>query len=168
VEKKGYLLQGLNEHLGEHLAKYRKRGWRIQDVIWEGEDPVPALGGLRRVGDRHTWTIPLSTAGLEPSNAPDFVLEYAGFTVEKSLDASADIEGGVTHLERYEIKTQRIRGEVLRYEYLSGCLEWSRFLLDRVLRLTELELFNENPVIRPLYFRDLIHDSASPGCKSYS
>lgn len=130
VEKKGYLLQSLNEHLGEHLAQYRKRGWRIHDVVWEGEYPIPALGGLRRVGDRRTWTIPLSTARLEPSNAPDFVLECAGSTVEKSLDVSADIKGGVSHLERYEIRTQRIWGEVLRCEYLSGCLEWSLFLLE--------------------------------------
>lgn len=137
-------------------------------MVWEGEDPVPALKGLRRVGDRHTWTIPLSTAGIEPSNAPDFVLEFAGFTVEKSLDASTDIKGGVSHLERYEIKTQRIRGEVLRFEYLSGCLEWSWFLLNRVLRLTELKLFKEKPHMRPHNFRDLIRDPVSPGCKLFS
>lgn len=113
------------------------------------------------MGDRHTWTISLSTAGLEHSNAPKFLLECAGSIVEKWLDASADIKGGARHLERNEIKTQRIRGEVLRSEYLSDCLEWSPSLLERVLRLTELRM-------RTLNFRDLIHDSASPGCKSYS
>lgn len=52
LKKKGYMLQKLDEHTGEHLAKYQKRGWRIQDVIWDGEDPVRELEGLRRIGDQ--------------------------------------------------------------------------------------------------------------------
>lgn len=156
------MLQKLDDQRGKNLAKYRKRGWRIQDVVWEGEDAVPALEGLRRVGDHHTWIIPLDTSGVEVPRTPDFVLEHAGFMIKKSSDAQQDIDNGLSHMERYEINTKRVGGEVLKFEYLCGSLEWSRFLTDRVLRLTELELFKENPDLRPHNFRELIEYPSSP------
>lgn len=160
-EQKGYLLRPLDEHLGQHLAKYSKRSYKFQDVVWEGEDPVPALQGLRRISDRHSWIIPFDTAGVEDSRTPDSVLEYAGFTIEKSVAAEKDRREAASHLERYEINTERIKAEVLRFEYLSGSPDWSRFLWDRLLRLTEFELFKMEPYSLPPHFRDLLRDPSS-------
>ena len=161
------MLQKLDEHLGEHLAKYSQRGWRIQDVVWEGENAIPAIEDIRRVGDRHTWIIPLDTANIKTSTTPDFVLEYADFRLEKSSDTLADIQRGLTYLEHYEIKIMRVRAEVLKFEYLCGSYEWRRFLSDRVLRLTEIELFKAEPSLRAPNFRELIRDPASTAWESF-
>ena len=160
------MLQKLTEHLGEQLAKYQKRGWKIQDVVWEGEDTVPALEGLRRVGDHHTWIIPLNTTNIKASKTPDFVLEYTNFSLKK-LSGGSEGETGYSTLQYYRIEAKEQRSEVLRFKYLSGCDGWTAFFRERVLRLTEIELYKEDPYLRPHNFRELIREPSSSDWKSF-
>lgn len=41
--------------------------------------PDRLLTRLRRIGDEHTWTIPLDTVGVTPSPTPDSVLDVCTF-----------------------------------------------------------------------------------------
>ncbi|CAJ2501734.1 Uu.00g045870.m01.CDS01 [Anthostomella pinea] len=79
-------LKRLNNQEKRYHEKYRPRGWTMKasppQVLETGfVTTVRASSGQRRVGDRHTWAIPLDTAGVTPAPTPDYVIESSCFEV---------------------------------------------------------------------------------------
>ena len=62
IYHKTYLLTKISDYFGKLLLKYNKRGWKSQDLLWP-DDEVSHRSMLddRRVGDRHTWSVNLSS-----------------------------------------------------------------------------------------------------------
>lgn len=58
----------------------------------------------RHIGDSQTWTISLNTAGVETGSVPDFVMEYAHFS----------LCNGSKH---FSINASMLSSMVLRYQY---------------------------------------------------
>ncbi|KAL8850395.1 MAG: hypothetical protein Q9221_004627 [Calogaya cf. arnoldii] len=61
IQKRGYLLQPLDDYSTSLVIKYTNRGWKIQETMWpEDERLNHPIQQFRRIGDRYTWTILLN------------------------------------------------------------------------------------------------------------
>jgi hypothetical protein len=88
VKKEAYMLKDIKFDPGfqRKLTELDKDGFHVKGLHWNEYDDVrPAecklLSRLRRIGDRHTWTIPLDTEGITPSITPDSVIEVSTFRI---------------------------------------------------------------------------------------
>ncbi|SRR6266536_5275641 len=53
------------------LQEYQRLGLKVQDVLVKEEFSWKTpIKRFRRVGDKHTWVIPLDTTGVEPAKNP--------------------------------------------------------------------------------------------------
>lgn len=164
VYHKSYLLKDMNDYIGRLLAKYDERGWKCYDILWP-EDEVSNRSMIvdRRLGDRHTWTIPLDTSGVARPAIPDMVLEYSTFRLEKCPKKNPD-------LGHYKIKPRHFDSMVLKHSYLTSNLRhtekefWMSFAGPRLERLSYLELCKIPPSRRPRRIQDAMDDvQAGPG-----
>lgn len=157
VRHKTFLLKMLDRRFGGLLAKYRRRGWDVRDVLWE-EDKLDTrfrleMSKTRRVGDSSTWILPLDTTGVTPSAVPDSVIEYSQF----NLWPDNEDEEMVTKFYRVDCKV--FYTHVLKYKYCCSINDifgnfWTSFAGERCDKLLELELFLTAKEDQPDWFRD--------------
>ena len=157
------MLKEIDQFHAPRLAKYSRRGWQLQDVAWAGEPRVPALEGTRRVGDHHSWIIPLNTNGIEPRGKPDHVFAFANFHVKK-YDNNKWGGRGPTY---YQITAKGFRALVLRYRYIYASESWKHFLGTRMDSLITMELLKLDPSERPSWFTDAIQFPIAHYCAPY-
>ena len=161
---KGYLLTELDDYHAGLVAKYSRRGWKIQDIMWPEERNVNhPIQSFRRVGDKYTWVIPFDTRNVEWSKRPDWVLEHACFTMDTDQildDLYAPDEGWpLTRIIRhYSINARSFYGASLKYEYLLVPGDMIGFLGHRVDRTTLMELRKLDPATRPLNYDSLMEN----------
>ena len=151
VHHKSYLLKDMHDYIGKLLAKYDERGWKCHDILWpEDEASNRSMIVDRRLGDRHTWKIPLDTSGVARPAIPDMVLEYSTFRLGKRPRKNPD-------LGHYNIDVRNFDSMVLEHEY-STCSTakgfWSSFAGPRLERLSFLELCKIPPSQRPWRIQD--------------
>lgn len=141
ISHKGFLAHALDGKLEDNYSRY---GWRVQDVQGpEDERRDKSFGVTRRVGDRHSWTIPFDTTKVSWSPTPDFVLEHAVFSIAKDkLNGTGQFD-----YYGYKISTGHRATAVLRYPYAipsgrgaGGHASWMVFLNDRLNRLAPIEI----------------------------
>ena len=152
IDRRCYMLKEIDQFHAPRLAKYSRRGWQLQDVAWAGEPRVPALEGTRRVGDQHSWIIPLNTKGIERTGKPDYVSAFANFHVEKY----GNNRWGGRGPKYYKITAMGFRALVLRHRYIFASESWKDFLGTRMDSLTTMELLKLDPAERPSWFADAI------------
>lgn len=141
ISHKGFLTHVLNGILNDDYSRY---GWRIQDVQWpEDERRDKSFCLTRRVGDKHTWTIPFDITKVSWSPTPDFVLEHAVFSIEKEEFNRI----GQFVYNGYKLSTGHRATAILRYPYAlpgsqstGGHVSWMTFLNDRLNRLAPIEI----------------------------
>ena len=146
----------MNDYFGKLLAKWEKRGWRSQDVLWP-EDEVSHESMLvdRRLGDRWTWIIPLNNAGVTHANAPDSALEYSTFRLEGFASDR------VPRLGHYGAVALPFVSMVLKHKYTNlrswgdeSRDFWPDFAAPRLERLSLMELWKVPPSSRPQSIQD--------------
>ncbi|RYP62277.1 hypothetical protein DL771_009807 [Monosporascus sp. 5C6A] len=115
------------------LNRCSRLGWRVRSLppnkqvdrkllgdIWHDHfgDSACSLG--RRVGDYNTWMVPLDTTSVATPATPDFVLEYASFSMRPQ--SSQPMHTPVQFYEQmaYSIDVQEFCSPVLRYRYVYG------------------------------------------------
>ncbi|KAL8922951.1 MAG: hypothetical protein Q9208_004913 [Pyrenodesmia sp. 3 TL-2023] len=154
-------LSPLDARSSEHVARYSGRGWKAQDAAWP-EDKVAkrAIQQDRRVGDRFTWTIELPTKGITPlPRTPDFVLEYSHFGLYEEVDDQ-------TSLKYYNVHASPLGAPILEHQFTHGaCQEelvtsrrrsWRSYVLERITKLTMLELSLLQPGEQPSNYADVL------------
>lgn len=158
ISYRGFLAHALDLNLKD---EYSRHGWTVQDVQWaEDERRDKSFGLTRRVGDKHTWTIPFDTTKVSYSPIPDFVLEHAVFSIEKhKLNHS-----GRFHYYRYKIWTGHRSTAILRYSYAiprtsdtRGRICWRSFLTERLGRLAPIEMSKLALADRPTNFAQILN-----------
>ena len=159
VRYKVHLLVELREHYSSCVRKYSARGWQIQQsMCTEEEHDNRPLEEYRRVGDRYTWKIPLDILRVQWSKVPDFVIEYASFSVE-AVRKYGFFE---RHMEKdtiYNLKALPFDAHCLRYRYIHGQAPqhnprvqwWLCFLRKRCDWLTTFEIDKLKPQDRPAF-----------------
>jgi hypothetical protein len=81
----------------------------------------------RRVGDKHTWTIPLDVEGIEPSKKPLHLITHAIFdikpyshphddTITSTVDAAQQIPVITAH---YKVHATRLQTQCLKHRYIT-------------------------------------------------
>jgi hypothetical protein len=142
THRKGYLLKEMNHHYARQMAKYLRRGWRTQELLWPEEvSPKHPVQQHRRVGDRYTWILPFNTDGIVSKHKPDYVIEHSSFEIEEDSRPNP--------VERYyNIQAPIFRSCVTQYEYTYSS-DWCEFLGERLDRLTWLELWKLESSERP-------------------
>ncbi|MCJ1348685.1 hypothetical protein MMC31_006918 [Peltigera leucophlebia] len=162
ISHKGFLAHALDGNITDDYSRY---GWRIQDVQWgEDERGDKSFGLTRRVGDKYTWIISFDTTNVSWSPTPDFVLEYAVFSIETyKLNRT-----GPFHYYGYKTSTGHRSTALLRYPYaipghhsggmqMPGFVSWVDFLNDRLGRLTPIEISKLAPANRPTNFAQILN-----------
>jgi hypothetical protein len=154
---KTYLQKKLDDTIGGLLRKYSQRGWQTDDILWreEAKDPRQPFRQVRRVGDRWTWILPLDTSGVKASKTPDSVLEYSQFSMT-ALGAEEEPRGvhdiGAPQIAFYAPCAMGIYATILNHEYTWGNSRWHDTLLERLNRLSYIELMKIKPEERPEEF----------------
>ena len=142
----------------EITEKYKKRGWKLWDIAWPEErrqnEPRPTrnsrrikylslpppeelaphtnhpIRNSRRVGDKYSWIIPFNNTYVQPSDTPDYVLEYTVFTMKRAL--SSDGYKGNSRMKYYVVGFSPFDTPMLHYRYIFGNWAWTDFLTDRL------------------------------------
>lgn len=144
---KTYLLTPMTDWYGGMLAKYDKRGWRSQGILWpEDKASHASITQPRRLGDRFTWTIPLDTADVRRSERPDSVIEFSTFSL-------SEMEQDQSNLGYYKIRVKMFEALTLKYDYIfddQGLWPsfWRYFAGERWTQLSLTELWKTNPAKR--------------------
>jgi hypothetical protein len=98
------------------------------------------LGNLRRLGDKHTWTIPLDTAGIFCVETPSFILESATFKLQTCHGNPATY---------YRVSAYcTLSSPISKYKLVTGANQNHQFLEEVGPYTTE-----------PLELKDQVHDS---------
>lgn len=111
IAHKGFLAHVLDGKMKDDYSRY---GWRTQDVQWiEDAARDKSFCPERRVGDKNSWVIGFDTTNVSWSATPDFVLEYAVFSIEiNKLNPT-----GLCSYYGYKISTGNRTTAFLRYRY---------------------------------------------------
>ena len=157
IDRRGIILQELNDNRVTYLQKYIRRGFSFHSVPPGQAKSMPAIEQDRRVADCHSWIIQLDTVGIAGPSLPDWSLEYAGINLKKSLDFITDGRISEGRLERYTVNMVRVKSYVLRREYLCASHQWARFLADQADRASGIELSRADNDARSLGWRDVIN-----------
>ena len=146
IYHKSYLLKEMSDYVGKLLAKYDERGWKCRHILWaENEVYNRSMIVDRRIGDQHTWIIPLDTSGVVRLVMPDMVLEYSTFRLKERPKDSP----GLGH---YEISVMDFKSMVLKHNYATfegPSAFWMSFAGPRLESLSFLELCKIHPSRRP-------------------
>jgi hypothetical protein len=96
----------------------------LKEIYEETEAPgrVRSAGpftGSRRIGDKHTWVLPLSTAGLTiPPNFPDTLLESSIFQLKPGAFSLYNGPFTVHHIDPYTgAHSRKLSGTYYKLEY---------------------------------------------------
>lgn len=93
--------------------------------------------------------IRLDITNVDCSDTPDFVLEYAQFSMDRNSDRHCEFGAHPSH---YEVAARSFQAFVLRYHYVyGGDVFWYRFVGPRVENLSRLEFFKLPPEQRPAW-----------------
>ena len=147
IDRRGIILQALNDNRVSFLQKYIRRGFSFS------RDQAKAMLAVeqdRRVADGHSWVIHLDTVGIAGPSLQDWSLEYAGIKLKKSSLSFADRRISEIELERYNIEMVRVKSKVLRREYLCASHPWAQFLADQADRASGIELARADANARSL------------------
>lgn len=162
IQYKSYLLQPWNGVIRSAAQNESRGGWNIQGVMWPEEKHINhPMRERRRVGDRYTWIIPFDTREVEWSKTPDYVLEYACFTIpgiSDNDDESYDRNKGDARY--YHIKADALESQVLRHIYTTGDVGMSDFISRRLHSSTILELRMLDPAQRPTNYNQILGNPA--------
>ncbi|KAI4676327.1 uncharacterized protein J4E88_007241 [Alternaria novae-zelandiae] len=168
VRREMFLLRNIKEMDPYELRLFSLRGMKIKSVHWNAHDEIrptdcQLLTRLRRVGDQHTWVMPLNTEGVTPSTVPDAVLEASTFRLDlpdrndhKTLFYEMNMCTELRHpVLRHTYSTTRFDAgiETPYYEKLSK-------LYDRLSEATAIELTKMDEDERPKEYDRLVNGSA--------
>ncbi|KAI4934888.1 hypothetical protein J4E85_002750 [Alternaria conjuncta] len=168
VRREMFLLRNIKEMDPYELRLFSLRGMKIKSVHWNAHDEIrptdcQLLTRLRRVGDQHTWVMPLNTEGVTPSPVPDAVLEASTFRLDlpdwddhKTLFYEMNVCTKLRHpVLRHTYSTTRFhaRIEIPYYEKISK-------LYDRLSEATAIELTKMDEDERPKEYDHLVNGSA--------
>ena len=185
IRRECYILKDISS-VECDLNELSKDGFRVKTVSWAQQcdqvdlagsyglgtllklgkenDDIKELARNRRIGDKHTWSIELGTAGVEKPSIPDGVLESNTFQL--FVDAPSSGEEGVESRYVLGYTDPRFQHPVLKYTYLG--LEAPEPMtyytarcdaLDhRLNELTRIELSKIPPGDRPDEYLNLLWD----------
>jgi hypothetical protein len=148
LDHKTYMLKPLDRYFETLIRKYNQRGWLWEEIMRpEDHDPSTSIQPIRRLGDRFSWTIPLSTQDVERPQQPDLVLEYSSFTLRPRRSRSRPATAS------YLLSTESFQHIALNYRFVRpGRLDWTSFLADRLYSYANLALLAMKPEDRPVWF----------------
>ncbi|KAF2822713.1 hypothetical protein CC86DRAFT_81853 [Ophiobolus disseminans] len=166
VKREGYLLQDpyhpMNGTVWQHqLQRLYTQGIQTLGMPWAEDDSW--LTRLRRVGDKHTWIMPLDTSGVALGgieHVPDIVIESATFQLKAVENATPTTSGP---LYRYMMTPFFIFSHAnLQHNYItvldsSGYEDRVRQLSDRVNALLRISLTRLPEDQRPLCYGSFIN-----------
>ena len=146
--QKTYMLKPMDTYFETLLRKYARRGWHWEEIMRPADHfPSTSIQPLRRLGDRFTWTLPLSTHDVERSPQLDLVLEYAFFTLRPRRSRSRP------DTVSYLLSAQPFQHISLDHRYVRpGRLDWTSFLADRLCSYANMDLLAMEPEDRPAWF----------------
>ena len=138
VERKAYYFKKPDEYNGVRMTKYRRRGFRSENVQWP-DAHQGAFSKHRRVGDHFTWIIPFDNRAIRAPRTPDWVLEYGTF----GMTVADTIGEGETALRFYYPEATEFKACTLQYRYvaanhMSHDTFWMGFVGPRMDELTIL------------------------------
>ena len=163
VNHKGYMLKSMDDFYFARVAKYGRRGWKIEEIMWpEDARSNHPIRRFRRLGDSFSWVIPFDNTKVKCPSTPDYVLDLASFEIGGTgqtyprLDSS--VSGDVEHSSSryYTICAPVFVSKILKYKYLFGDPSQCDFIGQRVDRLTLLELRKLDPAARPREYDGLL------------
>jgi hypothetical protein len=95
--------------------------WSHANALHDTSEESEALLQRRRVGDKHSWVMQLDTQDVKPmAPAPDFVLDYAGFSLGIFRSPNAD---NLIHGAHYKLLSSMFESPVLKYTYMRPSLD---------------------------------------------
>ena len=173
----------------ETLVKYAERGWKLLDVAWpeerhfsinrqvrssrrgelqgaaRSEERRPhtnhPIRNSRRVGDKYSWIIPFDTTYVADSETPDYVLEYAIFTLKKGFSPTSE-SLDTAKVKFYVVGLAPYAAATLCYRYTFGNWHWIAFLESMLAsKVHERPLLKNPGYVRPdgwTYWDDYIPD----------
>lgn len=154
-------LQKLDDGFGAHLVELATQGWTTRHLVWVdlAEERLAGLG-TRRVGDESSLVIPLLPALACTGVAPDYVLELSEFEVNDHSPAHNLLASHRTprslserQTRAYSITAKELKSQSLRHRYtIAEGSVWSSFVLKRLERWTEVELYKMDHDDRPATF----------------
>lgn len=154
------MLRGWNPYLKALLRKYYRRGWRWEEKLSEEDDNLArSIQSFRRIGDRWSWTIPLSTENVERGLEPDLVLESTTFELCSERQTSKP------QTLRYGVDAAPFRHIALKYAYVFPDNDELLVTLgDRLDNYAKLGLLTMETQDQPEWFseQDLYRDEVPP------
>ncbi len=130
-----------------------------QGVMWpEDECYNHPIRKRRRIGDRYTWTIPFDTKNMEPSNTPDYVLEYACFKMDVSKCHSYNEAYFQEDVQHYTIETHTLKSRVLKHTYLCTDAYMRRIFRSLLNSFALLEVRALDPAKRPANYDEIMRN----------
>ena len=172
VKREMFLLRNIKEIDPYDLRLSSLRGMKLKSVHWNAHDEIrptdcQLLTRLRRVGDQHTWVMPLNTEGITPSPVPDTVLEASTFCLDlpdwddhKTLFYEMNVCTELRHpVLRHTYSTTRFDAGIVTpyYEKLSK-------LYDRLSEATAIELTKMDEDERPKEYDQLVNRGSAIAC----
>ena len=169
IHHKTYMLKPISDYFGKLVAKYDKRGWTSQALVWpEDEASHGSILDRRRVGDRFTWMIPFDNEGVHHPAKPDSVLEYSTFRLLEDEDVTdihrASADGSMIQVENYNragfyrVKGGTFQALTLKYRYINTDTDqqsfWFHFAGPRLEKLSFMELYKTPVSARPQQLMD--------------
>jgi hypothetical protein len=153
LHRKTYMLKPLDPYFETLIRKYTQRGWRWEEVMRpEDHSTTTAIQPIRRLGDRFTWMVSLSTQDVETPRQPDLVLEYSFFSLRSRRTRSRPATVS------YLLSAEPFRHITLDYRFVRPGRHrtWLFFLEDRLCAYANLGLLAMKPEDRPAWFDRLI------------
>ena len=104
----------------------KAKGWNIQPILSPKEEDdirdcwLGSKTGLRRLGDRLTWTIPFPDAGVIRNSVLDSVIEYSKFSISKHKTTEPITARCRVSVPYYKIEGYELQSSVLQYRYTYG------------------------------------------------
>ncbi|KAH6883363.1 hypothetical protein BKA58DRAFT_448125 [Alternaria rosae] len=167
IKREMYLLRGIKETDPYDLKLYSVRGMKVKSAHWNAHNEIrptdcQLLTRLRRVGDEHTWVMPLDTECVTPSSVPDSVLEAPTFRL-----SLPEWDSNFTLSYEMDICTE-LRHPLLRHTYSTTKFnvgiktlysEKSVQLYNRLSEATAIELTKMDEDERPAEYVYLVNGS---------
>lgn len=148
LQNRTYMMKPSDDYFEKLLRKYSLRGWDRADILQREEHSCnTSIQPFRRVGDRHTWTIPLPVHNVRQSKQPDLFLEYCCFEL-----LPQPYSPGHTH---YSVSGRPFQHVTLEYCIVAPQMRfgsWSKFLAERLHAAAKQQLLSMPPGERPWWF----------------
>jgi hypothetical protein len=103
--------------LSVRLSDAHKESFYLQHIV---DISKMSLIRARRIGDEHSWVVPLNTNGVEPSTMPDYVIDFAAFDISVKSESFAHYDIQARSIKSFALKHQHVfpdvRDEKRRFE----------------------------------------------------